>query len=79
MVKVVEVDCIIESAGNLYPIEIKSSLTKSLHFFSELNYYKELAKNKSKKSFVVYGGKEIVETKDGAMLPWNDMGALYKI
>ncbi len=74
-----EIDCIIESAGNLYPIEIKSSLTKSLHFFSELNYYKELAKNKSKKSFVVYGGKEIVETKDGAMLPWNDMGALYKI
>ena len=74
-----EVDCIIESAGSLYPIEIKSSLTKSLHFFSELNYYKELAKNKSKKSFVVYGGKEIVETKNGSMLPWNEMEALYKI
>ena len=74
-----EVDCIIESAGKLYPIEIKSSLTKSLHFFSSLNYYKELAKSKSEKSFVVYGGSERVATKDGVMLPWTNMEALYKL
>jgi predicted AAA+ superfamily ATPase len=74
-----EVDCIIEARGKLYPVEIKSSHTKSIHFFDGLNYYKTLAKAKSKKSFVVYGGKEKVETKDGLMLPWNVMEELYKI
>ena len=74
-----EVDCIIDAAGKLYPIEIKSSHTKSLHFFDGLNYYKWLAKAKSKKSFVVYAGKEKADTKDGLMLPWNEMGELYKL
>lgn len=74
-----EVDCILESAGKIYPIEIKSSITKSLHFFDGLNYYKSLAKSRSKKSFVVYGGKERVETKNGLMLPWSSMDELYKL
>ncbi len=74
-----EVDCIIENAGKLYPIEIKSSQTKSMHFFDGLNYYRGLAKLKSKKSFVVYGGKEKADTKDGLMLPWDAMDELYRL
>ena len=74
-----EVDCIIDTAGKLYPVEIKSSHTKSLHFFDGLNYYRTLAKTKSKQSFVVYGGKEKVDTKDGLMLPWDEMDELYKL
>jgi uncharacterized protein len=74
-----EVDCIVDAGGKLYPVEIKSSHTKSLHFFDGVNYYRNLAKTKSKKSFVVYGGKEKVETKDGIMMPWNEMEELYKL
>ena len=74
-----EVDCIIESGKKLFPIEIKSSHTKSIHFFDGLSYYKGLAKAKSKKGFVVYGGKEKMDTKDGLLLPWNEMDELYKL
>jgi len=74
-----EVDCIIESAGNLYPVEIKSSLTKSPHFFDGLNYYKNLAKPALLKSYVVYRGNEKVSTKNGTLLPWNNLGELYKL
>lgn len=74
-----EVDCIIETAGKLYPIEIKSSQTKSMHFFDGVNFYKNLAGLKSKQIFVVYGGKEKVVTKDGVMLPWDLMDELYKL
>jgi uncharacterized protein len=74
-----EVDCIIEGADKLYPVEIKSSQTKAIQFFDGLNYYRRLAKTKSKKSFVVYGGKEKADTKYGLMLPWDDMDELYKL
>ena len=74
-----EVDCLIDDGGKLYPVEIKSSHTKSLHFFDGLKYYSGLAKTKAKKSFVVYAGNETVNIKEGAMLPWNQMEELYKL
>jgi hypothetical protein len=74
-----EVDVIIETASQLVPIEIKSSQTRSLHFFDGINYYKNLAKAKSRKGFAVYGGKETVDTKDGMILPWNKIEELYKL
>jgi predicted AAA+ superfamily ATPase len=74
-----EVDCIIETAGKLSPVEIKSSQTKSLHFFDGLNYYRGLAKAKSKQSFVVYAGKEKLTTKNGLLLPWDNMEELYRL
>jgi uncharacterized protein len=74
-----EVDCIIEKAGSLYPVEIKSSQTKSSHFFDTVNYYTNLAKKKARKGFVVYGGKEEMVLKEGHLLPWNKMGGLYKL
>jgi len=74
-----EIDCIIETTGKLSPVEIKSSQTKSLHFFDAVNYYRSLAKQKSKESYVVYGGKEKLKTKNGLLVPWNDLGELYKL
>ena len=73
-----EVDCIIESEGKFWPVEIKSSQTKSIHFFDGLNYYRSLAKLKSKQSFVVYAGKEKLITKNGFLIPWDSMEELYK-
>lgn len=74
-----EVDCLIENGEKLYPVEIKSSQTKSLHFFDGLKYYKGLAKTNAQKSFVVYAGKEKAYIKDGTILPWNEMEDLYKL
>ncbi|MBI1782099.1 MAG: ATP-binding protein [Sphingobacteriales bacterium] len=74
-----EVDCIIESAGKLFPIEIKSSQTKSLHLLDNIKYYLGLAKNKSKKGYVVYGGNEVVNLKEGSLIPWNSMEELFKL
>ncbi len=74
-----EVDCVIDNNTGLYPVEIKSGQTKSPHFFDGVNYYRSLAKTKSKKGMVVYGGKDILTTADGLLLPWNKMDALYKL
>jgi uncharacterized protein len=74
-----EVDCIIESSGKLFPVEIKSSHTKSVYFFDNLNYYKKLAKVKCGKPFVVYGGNGNFEMPDGLLLSWNSMDALYRL
>lgn len=74
-----EIDCIIETAGKLTPVEIKSSQTKSTHFFDGLNYYRSLAKQKSRESYVVYGGKEKLNTKNGMLIPWNNMEELYRL
>ena len=74
-----EVDVILESSNQLTPVEIKSSQTKSTHYFDGLAYYKTLAKEKSKKGFVVYGGNETLKLKTGTLLPWNNMDELYKL
>jgi predicted AAA+ superfamily ATPase len=74
-----EVDCIIEHASKLYPVEIKSSHTKSLHFFDSIQYYSKLSKRKGGKGFVVYGGNEELVLTQGHLLPWNKMSKLYKL
>jgi predicted AAA+ superfamily ATPase len=74
-----EVDCIIESASKLYPVEIKSSHTKSLHFFDTIQYYTKLAKGKTGNGFVVYGGKEELALQHGHLLPWDKMNRLYRL
>ena len=74
-----EVDVILETANKLTPVEIKSSATKSTHYFDGLKYYRTLAKEKSKTGFVVYGGLEKIALKAGTMLPWNEMDELYKL
>jgi uncharacterized protein len=74
-----EVDCIIENGAKLYPVEIKSSQTKSLHFFDTIQYYSKLAKVKAGKGFVVYGGNEELNLGQGYLLPWNKMDRLLRL
>ncbi|MBX9781908.1 MAG: ATP-binding protein [Chitinophagaceae bacterium] len=74
-----EVDCIIEKTGKLYPVEIKSGTTKSLHFFDGVKYYKTLAKAKGGQAYVVYGGNENIKLNEGVLLPWDNMQDLYKL
>ena len=72
-----EVDCILESAAGLIPVEIKSGSTASRDYFSGLDYWKDLPGNNVKKAFVVYAGKESGDWSSGRLLGWKDMGEVF--
>lgn len=72
-----EIDCIIDTPSGPVPIEIKSSQTKSMHFFDGIIQYKNLSKGKSKSGYVVYSGTDKLELNEGKILPWNNMKSLY--
>ena len=54
-----EVDCIIEEANQLIPVEIKSGKTISSDYFDTLDYWNELTGSRPDKGFVIYAGSEI--------------------
>lgn len=71
-----EIDCIIETATKLIPIEIKSSSTFRNDLFKNLTYFNKLANNKSSDSYLVYNGNENYILDKGNVISWN---ALNKI
>ncbi len=58
-----EVDLIIDNAGKLVPVEIKSGKTLNNEFFKNLNYWCRLSGVKN--STVLYGGKQQQERSTG--------------
>ncbi len=70
-----EVDCIIEKAGQLIPVEIKSGKTFNFSYFDGLNYWNKLAGNPFDNSYVIYGGGESRHTAMGHLLSWRDVEA----
>jgi len=74
-----EVDLLIDKTPQIIPVEIKSSQTKSIHFFEGLNYYEKLAKGILEKSYVVYAGQEEWKLKSGHMVSWRNMDILHKL
>lgn len=71
-----EVDLLIESAGKILPIEIKSGMTVASDFFKGLDYYSQLAKDKAGPAFMIYGGTQMQERRNGHVLPWNQLEVL---
>lgn len=68
-----EIDLVIEQFDSLIPVEIKSSRTFSQSFFSGLNYWRKISGIQDNRQYVVYGGNEIYETKNGVLLGWNEL------
>jgi predicted AAA+ superfamily ATPase len=68
-----EIDVIIDHGDSLIPVEIKSSRTYSGSFFSGLTYWKKLSGSRDKKQYVVYGGDDQRETKDGILVGWKEL------
>ncbi|MBM3437026.1 MAG: DUF4143 domain-containing protein, partial [Bacteroidetes bacterium] len=65
-----EIDVLIETAGELYPVEIKSGQTTTSEFFKGLNFWEKIAKKKA--GAVVYVGSEYQRRSDGTeVVPWN--------
>jgi uncharacterized protein len=68
-----EVDCVIERANKLTPIEIKSSKTMNTAFFDEISTWNKISKNDPKDSFVVYAGKDPHIFKKISLISWNQI------
>jgi len=65
-----EIDCVLEKADKLYPIEIKSGMTITSGFFVGLNYWQKLTK--TEKGALVYTGNENFSLKNIAITSWKD-------
>ncbi len=61
-----EIDLILAEGEEVFPIEIKSGLTISSHYFKHLSYFKKLAGLRS--ASVLYAGSEHQKRSDGTTL-----------
>lgn len=71
-----EMDCIIDRASTLTPIEIKAGETINSSYFDGLAYWNELAKTDPEKGYVIYAGKENQSRSKGNVVSWR---SIYKI
>jgi predicted AAA+ superfamily ATPase len=66
-----EIDIVIDNAGDLVPIEIKSSQTIASDFFKNIKYYQNL--NKGQQSYLLYAGKDSQKRSDGTtVINWEE-------
>jgi predicted AAA+ superfamily ATPase len=67
-----EIDIIIDNAGKLIPIEIKSGKTINTEFFKNMDYWSDLSK--VKKSMVLYAGAQNQKRSNGReTLNWRSL------
>jgi len=71
-----EIDLLVETNGNLIPIEIKAGQTMRPDYFGQLTYWNQLSGNSSQNSFVVYGGNRRLATKFGNYIPIADITSI---
>ena len=66
-----EVDCIIDKADKLIAIEIKAGQTVIPSFFSGLDYWSNLTKQKD--NFIVYSGKDNYKVHSTNIVNWKNL------
>ena len=67
-----EIDIVVDDAGKLFPIEIKSGKTFNTEFFKNIDYWCNLSKQK--KSLLLYGGEQNQKRSTGKeVLNWREM------
>lgn len=71
-----EIDCIIEKAGRLTPIEIKSGKTLTSDQFKNLIYWNKLSETSSRKSYIIYGGELSQKRSYGNLVGWKNINSL---
>ena len=68
-----EVDVIIDEAGVLLPIEIKSGQTVHADFFKNLTYWQTLSD--THKAYILYAGQQTQQRSNGVtVLNWREVG-----
>lgn len=66
-----EIDCIIEKGQNLFPIEIKSSITINPSYTDGLKFWNQISGIKPSNSFVVYAGEKQIALHDYNIVNWK--------
>ncbi len=67
-----EIDVLIESAGELYPVEIKSGQTITSEFFKGLNFWSKISEKEG--GTVMYAGSAHQKRSGGIeVVPWNNV------
>lgn len=72
-----EVDCIIEAAGSLLKVEIKSARTIADDFFAGLRYLQKVTGKQPGKSYVVYGGEEGQKRTMADVISWRNIASIF--
>jgi predicted AAA+ superfamily ATPase len=72
-----EIDCLIESAGSVIPIEIKSSRSVSSDFFDGLRFWSQLVDSDPQKGVLVYGGENSYQRKFGKVVSWTAVPSIF--
>jgi predicted AAA+ superfamily ATPase len=68
-----EVDVIVDQGLKLIPIEIKSGQTISADYFSSLRKWLSWAGAEAGNPYLIYGGDESQERRDGEVVPWREV------
>ncbi len=68
-----EIDCLLIEGEKAPPIEIKSGKTIDNSYFSNLNYWRDLAKMPKDYGCVVYGGEKTLKTSIGSYISWKHL------
>lgn len=68
----IEVDCILEAAGTLYPVEIKATSTVRPEFFAGLRKFCDLTGTPPSSASIVYGGDEELVFGDMRASGWRN-------
>ncbi len=73
-----EIDCIIEYASKITPIEIKSGITPNNSFFDGLKQWDFITETKNSRKYVFYGGQEQWELSNGTVTSWQSIPEVIK-
>ena len=74
-----EVDVIVDQGLTLMPIEIKSGQTISVDYFSGLRKWLTWAGVEAGNPYLIYGGDEGQERRDGEVVPWREVNGITEI
>lgn len=71
-----EVDVLIDQAGTLVPIEIKSGQTITADFFKGLHKWNAISGQDMSSSCLIYGGKKKQNRNNTHVFPWTEIGSI---
>lgn len=72
----IEIDCLIDRAQKLTPIEIKSGKTIVPDFFTSLDKWNTLAQTDPTHGYIVYAGDENQKRSKGMVIGWQQAGTI---
>lgn len=71
-----EIDCLMDCAGVLFPVEIKSGVTLTSESFKNLDYWLHLSKTRSQQARLVYAGEQSYRRRGVQVLGWSHLNRL---